>query len=162
MAKKEVKTNAMRTLEREGVSYEHFEYDPTETDGQKVAALLGQDENTVFKTLVTEAPGRRFYVFVIPVSGTLDLKKAASAAGEKSLSMLKQKDLLPLTGYVHGGCSPVGMKKLFPTFIHSSALSLDAFCVSAGRLGNQLRLSPARLAELTGARFADLLLLEKK
>lgn len=146
----------MRTLEREGISFEHFEYDPGETDGQKVAALLGEDENTVFKTLVTEAPGRKYYVFVIPVCHTLDLKKAARAAGEKSLSMLKQKDLLSLTGYIHGGCSPVGMKKLFPTFIHESAKDLDLFCVSAGKVGCQLRLSPMELASLIKADFADL------
>ena len=162
MAKKEVKTNVMRVLESEGVHYDHFEYDPEMTDGQGVAALLGQDENTVFKTLVTEAAGRKYYVFVIPVSATLDLKKAALAAGEKSLSMLKQKDLLPLTGYVHGGCSPIGMKKLFPTFIHLSARSLDLFCVSAGKLGNQIRLSPEDLARIVNAEFSDLIFTEKK
>ena len=156
MAKKEVKTNAMRTLEREGITFEHLEYDPAETDGQKVAALLGQDESIVFKTLVTEAPGRRYYVFVIPVSGTLDLKKAAAAAGEKSLSMLKQKDLLPLTGYVHGGCSPIGMKKLFTTYFHYTAESYPSVSFSAGKIGEFAELDIRDLSKVIRFGFADL------
>ena len=118
--------------------------------------LLGQDERRVFKTLVTEAPGGLHYVFVIPVAETLDLKAAARAAGVKSVSMIKQKELLPLTGYVHGGCSPVGMKKPYPTYIDRSAEGLDTFCVSAGKVGYQIELAPASLAELIGASFADL------
>lgn len=157
MGKKIVKTNAMRVLENEKVPFEHFECDENITNGNEVAAYLGADEGSVFKTLVTEAAGRKYYVFVIPVSGTLDLKKAAVAAGEKSLSMLKQKDLFALTGYVHGGCSPVGMKKLFPTFIDEGALSLELFYVSAGKVGHQLHLSPVDLAEVINAQFKDLL-----
>ncbi len=157
MGKKIVKTNAMRVLENEKVPFEHFECDESITNGNEVAAYLGVDEGCVFKTLVTEAAGRKYYVFVIPVSGTLDLKKAAVAAGEKSLSMLKQKDLFALTGYVHGGCSPVGMKKLFPTFIDEGALSLELFYVSAGKVGHQLHLSPNDLARVINAQFKDLL-----
>lgn len=156
MSKGVVKTNAMRILEREKISFVSHEYDPSVTDGAKVAETLGQDPKKVFKTLVTEAAGPLYFVFVIPVGETLDLKKAARAAGQKSLSMLKQKDLFPLTGYVHGGCSPVGMKKLFPTFIHESAAELDLFCVSAGKVGCQAELSPADIARITRAKFADL------
>ena len=157
MGKKIVKTNAMRVLENEKVPLEHFKCDESITNGNEVAAYLGVDEGCVFKTLVTEAAGRKYYVFVIPVSGTLDLKKAAVAAGEKSLSMLKQKDLFALTGYVHGGCSPVGMNKPFPTFIDEGALSLELFYVSAGKVGHQLHLSPNDLAGVINAQFKDLL-----
>ena len=151
------KTNVMRLLDAAKIEYQTHEYNEEITDGKEVARLIGEDENSVFKTLVTEAAGRKYYVFVIPVSGTLDLKKAAVAAGEKALSMLKQKDLFALTGYVHGGCSPVGMKKLFPTFIDEGALSLELFYVSAGKVGHQLHLSPVDLAEVINAQFKDLL-----
>ena len=156
MAKKTEKTNVMRVLDSARIDYTAHEYDDTVTDGVSVAALLGQDEASVFKTLVTEAPGGLHFVFVIPVAKTLDLKAAARAAGVKSVSMIKQKELLPLTGYIHGGCSPVGMKKPFPTFIDSSAEGLDAFCVSAGKVGRQVELSPAELAKLISAKFAHL------
>ena len=154
---KEVKTNAMRTLEREKIPYKHYEYDPEITEGVKVAQLMGQDEKRVFKTLVTVSAKNQNYVFVIPVAETLDLKKAAKCVGEKSVAMLKQKDLLPLTGYVHGGCSPVGMKKLFRTVIHRSALQYETVCVSAGKLGNQMELQPSLLAKVINAEFADLI-----
>ena len=127
------KTNAMRILERNKVSYEHYEYDAEETDGVKVASLVQQNAERVFKTLVTVSAKGNNYVFVIPVGETLDLKKAAAAVGEKSVAMIKQKELLSLTGYIHGGCSPVGMKKLFPTMIHESAQSFENICVSAGQ-----------------------------
>ena len=156
MGKKNEKTNVMRILDSSGVEYTAHEYDNTVTEGVSVAALLGQDVSTVFKTLVTEAPGGLRFVFVIPVAKTLDLKAAAKAAGVKSVSMIKQKDLLPLTGYIHGGCSPVGMKKPFPTFIDESAKELEKFCVSAGKVGHQVELSPAMLADLINARFAPL------
>ena len=156
MGKKVEKTNVMRVLDSAHVEYTAHEYDNTVTEGTSVAALLGQDEARVFKTLVTEAPGGLHFVFVIPVAKTLDLKAAARAAGVKSVSMIKQKELLPLTGYIHGGCSPVGMKKPFPTFIDSSAEALDKFCVSAGRVGRQVELSPSDLAGLVGAKFAHL------
>ena len=154
MGKKNDKTNVMRLLDAARVDYKPHEYDDTVTDGVSVAALLGQDEAKVFKTLVTEAPGGLHFVFVIPVALSLDLKAAARAAGVKSVAMIKQKELLPLTGYIHGGCSPVGMKKPFPTFIDSSALSQETVCVSSGRVGRQIELSPEALSEFVGAKFA--------
>lgn len=154
----EAKTNAMRELERAGIKYRHFTYDPAETEGVKVAALLGQDETMVFKTLVTVSGKKVNYVFVIPVAETLDLKAAARAVGEKSVEMIKQKELLPLTGYIHGGCSPVGMKKHFRTVIHESAQNLDTIFVSAGRVGNQVEVDPKSLAKLVGADFADIIM----
>ena len=154
----EAKTNAMRELERADIKYRHFTYDPTETEGVKVAALLGQDETMVFKTLVTVSGKKVNYVFVIPVDETLDLKAAARAVGEKSVEMIKQKELLPLTGYIHGGCSPVGMKKHFRTVIHESAQNLDTIFVSAGRVGNQVEVDPKSLAKLVGADFADIIM----
>ena len=132
-----------------------YEQDPSMT-GVEIAAVLGEDVCRVFKTLVTVGASRQHYVFVIPVKEELDLKKAAKAAGEKSISMIKQKELLPLTGYVHGGCSPVGMKKAFPTFLHESASSLERIYVSGGRLGHQIELAPADLIVMTGSQLADL------
>ena len=149
------KTNAMRILDRKKIRYQAFEYSTELTEGTAVAEALGIDPYTVFKTLVTTGGSGLYFVFVLPAPLTLDLKKAAKIAGVKALSMLKQKDLLPLTGYVHGGCSPLGMKKAFRTFIHSSALELPYICVSAGRVGIQMQLSPGDLAEASGAVFAD-------
>ena len=117
---------------------------------------LGESVECVFKTLVTEGPGREHFVFVIPVAETLDLKKAARAVGVKNIAMIPQKELLPLTGYVHGGCSPVGMKKPFPTFIDETALLCERFYCSAGRVGAQVEVSAEALAEYIGAEFADL------
>lgn len=151
------KTNAMRILERNKIEYAHYEYDAEITDGVKVAELVGQDPRKVFKTLVTVSGKGHNYVFVIPVGETLDLKKAAVSVGEKSVSMIKQKELLPLTGYVHGGCSPVGMKKLFPTMIHESAKELEKICVSAGQRGHQVEVSVKELAIITRANFADII-----
>ena len=158
MAKnKEEKTNVMRTLEQKKIPYTAFSYDPNgPLDGVSVAASLGQDPAAVFKTLVTTGAGGAYYVFDIPVAENLDLKKAARAVGEKSISMLPQKELLPLTGYVHGGCSPVGMKKPFPTFIDETALLCERFYCSAGRVGAQVEVSAEALAEYIGAEFADL------
>ena len=110
----------------------------------------------MFKTLVTQGKSGQHYVFVVPVEEELDLKKAAVAAGEKAVSMIKQKELLPLTGYVHGGCSPIGMKKQFPTFIHETAGEYGEIFVSAGKVGYQVELSPKDLAETAGCRFADI------
>ena len=150
------KTNAMRILERAKIPYESFSYeqDPT-MSGTEIAGILHEDVSTVYKTLVTRAKSGQHYVFVIPVASELDLKKAAKAAGEKSISMLKQKELLPTTGYVHGGCSPLGMKKVFPTFIHSSAKELETFYVSAGKLGRQICLSPEDLKQALDFTYAD-------
>ena len=147
------KTNVMRILDQKKITYTPHAYDPGTTDGRSVAALTGQDPATVFKTLVTVGASKRNYVFVIPVNQELDLKKAAKAVGEKSIAMIKQAELLPLTGYVHGGCSPVGMKKQFRTVIHQSAAQLPQMLVSAGRLGAQVELSPTDLAKLVRAEF---------
>ena len=131
-------------------------YDASLASGTEVAAALGQSAECVFKTLVAEANTGEHFVFVIPAPETLSLKKAAKAAGVKSIAMLPQKKLLPLTGYVHGGCSPVGMKKPFPTWIDETALLTDAFFCSAGRLGAQIGIDPEALAGYIGAQFADL------
>lgn len=158
MAKvKEEKTNVMRTLEQKKIPYTAYTY-PTEggaMDGVSVAAYLGVDPEEVFKTLVAKGASGQYYVFDIPVAESLDLKKAAKAVGEKSIAMLPQKELLPLTGYVHGGCSPVGMKKPFPTVFHETAEILDRIMVSAGKIGFQIQCRPEDLIALVGATTAD-------
>ena len=146
--KKDEKTNVMRLLEQKKIPYTPHTYPHEEgeaVDGVTVATLLGQDPGRVFKTLVTKGASGGYYVFDIPVAESLDLKKAAKAVGEKSIAMLPVKDLLPLTGYVHGGCSPVGMKKLFPTVFHESCLNYETMMVSAGRIGFQVEAKPADL-----------------
>jgi len=150
------KTNALRLLDAQGEKYRTHTYDPETTDGESVAKLLCQPADQVFKTLVTVAPSRRNYVFVVPVNCTLNLKKAARAAQEKSIAMIPQKELLPLTGYIHGGCSPLGMKKLFPTFVHETAQLFDTICVSAGRRGFQMEVNPETILRMTGAQYVDL------
>lgn len=150
------KTNVMRLLDQAGIAYTPRYYDASRASGTEVAAALGQSAECVFKTLVAEANTGEHFVFVIPAPETLSLKKAAKAAGVKSIAMLPQKKLLPLTGYVHGGCSPVGMKKPFPTWIDETALLTDAFFCSAGRLGAQIGIDPEALAGYIGAQFADL------
>lgn len=150
------KTNVMRLLDAAGIVYGIHTYDPEETDGESVAALVGESPDSVFKTLVTVGASDANYVFCIPVNCSLDLKKAAKAAGEKSIRMIPQKELLPLTGYIHGGCSPIGMKKSFPTFINDTAELFDTLCVSAGKRGFQVELSPAELAAYVRAPFIDL------
>ncbi len=160
MAKsKEEKTNVMRVLEQKKIAYTAHTYPHEEgvaVDGVTVARSMGFDPAAVFKTLVARGAKGQFYVFDVPVAENLDLKKAAKAVGEKSIEMLHQKELLPLTGYVHGGCSPVGMKKLFPTVIDASAEDLSTMIVSAGKIGYQVELSPRDLASLVRASFADL------
>ena len=155
---KEEKTNVMRVLDREKIPYTAHTYPHGDTppDGVTVAGLLGQDPDAVFKTLVARGASGGYYVFDIPVAATLDLKKAARAVGEKSIAMLAQKELLPLTGYVHGGCSPVGMKKQFPTVFDETAELFDAIFVSAGKIGCQVEVAPADLIALVGAATADL------
>lgn len=158
MAKaKEEKTNVMRLLEQKGIAYTAHTY-PADgpIDGTSVAAMLGQDPECVFKTLVARGASGGYYVFDIPVAETLDLKKAARAVGEKSVAMIHQKELLPLTGYVHGGCSPLGMKKKFPTVFHETAEIVDTIMVSAGKIGYQVELAPAELVELAEGCLADL------
>ena len=155
---KDNKTNVMRVLESNGIAYTSHTY-PTDgaIDGVSVAKMLGQDPECVFKTLVTRGASGGYYVFDIPVAENLDLKKAAKAVGEKSIAMLPQKELLPLTGYVHGGCSPVGMKKLFPTVFHETAEILDTIMVSAGKIGFQVECKPEALMELVNAATADII-----
>lgn len=152
----EEKTNVMRYLEQKKVVYTPHWYACPDgaVDGISVAALLGKDAGTVFKTLVTQGASKKYYVFVLPVQRELDLKDAAKAAGEKSIQMLRQAELLPLTGYVHGGCSPLGMKKPLTTFLDQSAQALETVTVSAGRIGAQVELSPADLCKLVRGRFA--------
>ena len=156
---KEEKTNVMRVLEQKGIPYTAHTYEHEEgvaVDGLTVARSLGQDPECVFKTLVARGASGGLYVFDIPVADSLDLKKAARAVGEKSIAMLHQKELLPPTGYVHGGCSPIGMKKQYTTVFHETAEIVDTIVVSAGKIGCQVELSPAALIELVGATTADI------
>ena len=152
-----IKTNVMRILEKEKVEFSSFEYPHGKeaVDGITVAKLLNQEPETVFKTLVTTDGKKDFYVFVIPVEKELDLKKAAKTVGVKALEMIHVKDIQKVTGYVRGGCSPLGMKKVYRTVFHESALDCDVISVSAGKIGYQVRLSPQVLAELAGASMAD-------
>ena len=158
MAKAEEKTNVMRLLDQKKVKYTgpHYEAPNGAVDGVSVAAAVGKDVSQVFKTLVTRGASKKNYVFVVPVAMELDLKAAAKAAGEKSIEMIRQAELLPLTGYVHGGCSPLGMKKQFPTFIDASAQEQETMMVSAGKIGAQVELKPDDLATLARARFAPI------
>ena len=156
MAKVE-KTNVMRILDSKKVLYVTHYYGNTDAvSGTDVAAVLGEAPEKVFKTLVTVGRSKQHYVFIIPVEKELDLKKAASAAGEKSIEMIKSKELLPLTGYVHGGCSPIGMKKQFPTFMDESAHLRDTVCISAGKIGYQVELAPDMLSVMIPLNFSDL------
>ena len=140
--KKEEKTNVMRILDQKKIKYvSHCYADTDAISGEEVAAVLGQDPNQVFKTLVTIGNSNSYFVFLVPVNKELDLKKAAKAVGEKSISMVKSKDLLPLTGYIHGGCSPIGMKKSYKTVIHTSAADFDTIIFSGGKIGYQVELS---------------------
>ena len=155
--KKEEKTNVMRVLDGKKITYESHTYEPDATmTGEEIAGILGEDPAKVFKTLVTQGKSGAYYVFVVPVKEELDLKKAAKASGEKAVSMIKQKELLLLTGYVHGGCSPIGMKKQFPTFIHETASGFDKVFVSAGKVGYQIELRPEDLIAATQSLVADL------
>lgn len=160
MAKeKDIKTNAMRILDRNKIIYKVNTYECDEfVDGISVADKLGQDYESSFKTLVTEAKGGKFYVFVLPIAEELDLKKAAKAAGEKSISMIHVKDITKVTGYIRGGCSPLGMKKEFPTVIHKSALELNEMIISGGRIGSQICIAPRDLCEVTNGKFEDIIM----
>lgn len=157
---KEEKTNVMRVLDQKKIPYTAHSYahdGDAAPDGVSVAQMLSQNPDAVFKTLVAKGASGGYYVFDIPAADTLDLKKAAKAVGEKSMAMLPAKELLPLTGYVHGGCSPVGMKKRFPTVFHESCLEQDTICVSAGKVGFQVEVKPADLISLVGGTTADLI-----
>ena len=154
---KEEKTNVMRILDGKKISYERHSYEPDPSmSGEEIAGILGEETDKVFKTLVTRGKSGAYYVFVVPVNSELDLKKAAAASGEKSVNMIKQKELLPLTGYVHGGCSPIGMKKQFPTFIHETAKQYDRIFVSAGKVGFQIEIAPDDLMTVAGCVAADI------
>lgn len=152
------KTNAVRLLEQQKIDFDVYEYevDPDHVDGMTVAAKIGQSVEEVFKTLVATAGGNKYYVFVIPVAKELDLKAAAKAVGEKKIDMIAVKEINALTGYIRGGCSPVGMKKLLPTFIDASANVQQRIIVSAGKLGMQVHIKVEDLARVTKAQFAAL------
>ncbi len=155
--KKEDKTNVMRFLDGKKIAYESHSYEPDASmSGKEIAQILGEDPGKVFKTLVTQGKSGAYYVFVVPVEAELDLKKAAKACAEKAISMIRQKELLPLTGYVHGGCSPVGMKKQFPTFIHETACGYDRIFVSGGKVGFQIGLAPEDLIAVARCKTADI------
>ncbi len=156
----ETKTNVMRLLDKQKIKYIPHSYphgDDIATDGVSVAGFLGKDPSSVYKTLVTRSASKNYYVFVIPVAEHLDLKKAAKSVKEKSIEMIKQNELLPLTGYVHGGCSPIGMKKSFKTTFHEDILSLETVTLSAGKIGSQIELSPADIIKATRGATADLI-----
>ncbi|MDO5445205.1 MAG: Cys-tRNA(Pro) deacylase [Eubacteriales bacterium] len=151
------KTNVMRLLDAAGISYNAFCYADTDAvSGTEVAAVLGEDPDRVFKTLVTVGRSKEYYVFIIPVNEELNLKKAAAVSGEKSIEMIRSKELLPLTGYIHGGCSPIGMKKQFPTFLHETAMLYDRIFFSAGKIGYQVEVSPEDLMKMIPCEYADL------
>lgn len=159
MSKKEKreKTNVMRILDQHGIAYEsHFYTDTDAIAGTEVAAVLHQDPAHVLKTLVTRGASGGYYVFMIPVAQTLSLKKSAKAVGEKSIEMIKSKELLPLTGYIHGGCSPIGMKKEFPTVVDATAKNFSTILFSAGRIGYQVEMAASALETFLPITYADL------
>ncbi|MCI9129780.1 MAG: Cys-tRNA(Pro) deacylase [Eggerthellaceae bacterium] len=154
---KQAKTNAVREVEAAGIPFSFLTFETEGApSGVEVASMLGQDPERVFKTLVTQGRSGEHYVFMVPVAEELDLKKAAHCVGEKSIQMIPAKELLPLTGYVHGGCSPVGMRKQFKTVIDETAQLSDKILYSGGRIGCQLETSPDDLAALIGAAYADI------
>ena len=153
------KTNVMRLLEQKKIKFQSHHLDLTEAvSGVEMATLLGQNPSQVFKTLVTVGKTKTNYVFVIPANEELDLKKAAKCAGEKSIEMIKSKELLPLTGYVHGGCSPIGMKKAFKTFVHETAKDFDTIVFSAGKIGYQVQLDVKDLEKIIRLNYGDLVI----
>lgn len=155
--KKIEKTNVMRILDQKKIPYEAHTYDTTEAiSGMEVATVLGQNPKQVFKTLVTIGASKRNYVFVVPVYAELNLKKAAKAVGEKSIEMIKSKELLPLTGYIHGGCSPIGMKKLFMTTVDVSAKDCETIIFSGGKIGYQVEVTPEDLGKVIPYTLKDI------
>ena len=160
MAKeKEIKTNAMRILDRQKIKYEVLQYECDEfIDGLHTAEKTGAPVEQSFKTLVAQGKSKQYYVLVLPIAEEVDLKKAAKAVGEKSIEMIHVKDITAITGYIRGGCTPLGMKKQFPTFIHESAADFDTIIISGGRLGVQLILSPQDLIKVTRGQFADIIM----
>lgn len=154
-SKNDIKTNVMRLLDGKKIAYTPHYYDGA-VSGSEICAALGQNPHRVFKTLVTVGKSGTHYVFVVPVAGELDLKKAAKAVGEKSVEMIKSKELLPLTGYIHGGCSPIGMKKFFTTVVDGSAQDFDTIMFSAGKIGYQVEMPLAALQKMIRLTLADL------
>ena len=152
------KTNVMRILDKAKITYKAHTYDHSDgaIDGAAVAEKMGQNPEQVFKTLVTKGAGRDYYVFVVPVLKELDLKRAAKSVGEKHVEMIHVKDINKVTGYIRGGCSPIGMKKQFVTVFDKSAENIEAIIVSAGKIGYQIELAPKDLIELVGAKTAEI------
>ena len=151
------KTNVMRILDKQQIKYDVHLYDNSLTDGKLVAKACEKDGQQVFKTLVTVGSDLNHYVFVVPVEEVLSLKKAAKSVGVKSVAMIKQKELLPLTGYIHGGCSPIGMKKQFVTVINDTAMLFETICFSGGKIGMQIEADPMQIAQFVGAKFDDII-----
>ncbi len=157
MGKKEEKTNVMRVLDQKKISYNHYSYEPDATlTGEEIAEILSEDVDKVFKTLLATNGKNVYYVFMVPANRELNLKKAAKAVGEKSIEMAKAKDLLSLTGYVHGGCSPIGMKKQYKTTIHESARDFDTIIYSGGRVGFQVETTPSDLEKVVALNYVDI------
>ena len=154
----EFKTNVMRILDKAKITYKAHTYDHSDgaIDGAAVAEKMGQNPEQVFKTLVTKGAGRDYYVFVVPVLKELDLKKAAKSVGEKHVEMIHVKDINKVTGYIRGGCSPIGMKKQFVTVFDKSAENIEAIIVSAGKIGYQIELAPKDLIEIVGAKTFEI------
>lgn len=158
MKKNIEKTNVMRILDQKKIDYKSYSYADTDAiSGVEVAAVLGQNPERVFKTLVTQGASKNYYVFIVPVAEELDLKKAAKSVFEKNISMIKSKELLPLTGYIHGGCSPIGMKKFFKTTIHNTACSFETIVFSAGKIGYQVELSLNDLKKVINVNIDDII-----
>lgn len=152
------KTNVCRLLDQAGIEYDFFCYEDTDAiSGMDVATVLNEDPSQVFKTLVTVGASRKNYVFMVPVDAELNLKKAAKAVSEKSIEMIKSRELLPLTGYIHGGCSPIGMKKAFPTVLDETAILYDKIYFSAGKIGYQVAANPDDLAKLIDLKLVDII-----
>ena len=157
MAKTEIKTNVMRILDKAKIDYKHYTYDADgTTTGVEVAALVGKDPKKVFKTLVTVGKSKNYYVFVVPVEKELNLKLAANSVGEKSIEMIKSKDLLAVAGYIHGGCSPIGMKKNYKTTIDVQANQCDTIIFSAGKIGYQVEMTMEDLAKVIQYQVAEI------
>lgn len=157
MAKKLQKTNVMRVLDAAKVKYNEYTFDGEYTSGEEIAREMGQPMERVFKTLVTVGKSGQHYVFMVPVAEELDLKKAAKSVGEKSIAMIRSKELLPLTGYIHGGCSPIGMKKQFPTTIHLTAPQYKTIFFSGGKVGFQVEVAPDDLFRVVPVKQADII-----
>ena len=151
------KTNVMRIIEQHKLPYKSHDYSQSGAiSGMEVVEALGQEPGRMFKTLVTQGASKNYYVFMVPVDGELHLKKAAKAVGEKSIAMIKSKELLPLTGYIHGGCSPIGMKKQFRTTIHQTARDYPTVFFSGGKIGHQIEMAPDDLQKIVPIEYADI------